>query len=98
MTPEQMLENTTAYLKNVEKAKRGYVAVGLPSEEVGGTVYGDGQTVAQWGRSMNTVQAFPVDHFSGLPLPLKKMILTGPLLSSLRMFSSAARKQSRRLA
>ncbi len=28
MTPEQMLENTTAYLKNVEKAKRGYVAVG----------------------------------------------------------------------
>jgi len=28
MTPEQMLENTTAYLKNVEKAKRGYVARG----------------------------------------------------------------------
>ena len=49
MTPEQMLEKTTAYLKNLEKAKSGYVAVGLPSEEVGGTVYDDGQTVAQVG-------------------------------------------------
>jgi len=49
MTPEQMLENTTAYLKNLEKAKRGHVAVGLPSEEVGGTVYADGQTVTQVG-------------------------------------------------
>jgi len=49
MTPEQMLKNTTAYLKNLEKAKSGYIAVGLPSEEVGGTVYDDGQTVVQVG-------------------------------------------------
>ena len=49
MTPEQMLKNTTAYLKNLEKAKSGYIAVGLPSEEVGGKVYGDGMTVLQVG-------------------------------------------------
>jgi len=49
MTPEQMLENTTAYLKNLEKAKRGYIAVGLPSEEVGGKVYDNGMTVIRIG-------------------------------------------------
>ena len=49
MTPEQMLKNTTAYLKNLEKAKRGYIAVGLPSEEVGGKVYDNGMTVIRIG-------------------------------------------------
>jgi hypothetical protein len=49
MTPEQMLEKTSAYLSNLEKAKSGYIAVGLPSEEVGGTVYGDGMTVIRIG-------------------------------------------------
>ena len=49
LTPEQMLANTRAYLANLEKAKRGFVAVGLPSEEVGSKVYGDGQTVATVG-------------------------------------------------
>ena len=49
MTPEQMLKNTAAYLKNLEKAKSGYVAVGLPSEKVGGKVYGNGMTVIKIG-------------------------------------------------
>lgn len=49
LTPEQMLKNTTAYQKNLEKAKRGYVAVGLPSEKVGGKVYGNGMTVISIG-------------------------------------------------
>jgi len=44
-----MLDRTGAYLANLEKAKRGHVAVGLPSEEVGGQVYGDGMTVIQVG-------------------------------------------------
>jgi len=72
MTPEQMLENTTAYLKNLEKAKRGHVAVGLPSEEVGGTVYGDGQTVAQVGAQHEYGAGVPRRSFLRTPFDIKK--------------------------
>jgi len=98
MTPEQMLENTGAYLKNVEKAKRGYVAVGLPSEEVGGTVYADGQTVAQVGAQHEYGAGVPRRSFLRTPFGIKKMTLTKLSQNSLKMFSSAARKQSRRWA
>jgi hypothetical protein len=72
MTPEQMLENTTAYLKNLEKAKRGYVAVGLPSEEVGGTVYDNGQTVAQVGAQHEYGAGVPRRSFLRTPFAVKK--------------------------
>ena len=72
MTPEQMLENTSAYLKNVEKAKRGYVAVGLPSEEVGGTVYEGGQTVAQVGAQHEYGAGVPRRSFLRTPFAVKK--------------------------
>ena len=72
MTPEQMLENTGAYLKNLEKAKRGHVAVGLPSEEVGGTVYDDGQTVAQVGAQHEYGAGVPRRSFLRTPFAVKK--------------------------
>ena len=72
MTPEQMLENTGAYLKNVEKAKRGYVAVGLPAEEVGGTVYADGQTVTQVGAQHEYGAGVPRRSFLRTPFAVKK--------------------------
>ena len=72
MTPEQMLENTTAYLKNLEKAKRGYVAVGLPADEVGGTVYDDGQTVAQVGAQHEYGAGVPRRSFLRTPFDIKK--------------------------
>ena len=72
MTPEQMLKNTTAYLKNLEKAKRGYVAVGLPAEEVGGTVYDDGQTVAQVGAQHEYGAGVPRRSFLRTPFDIKK--------------------------
>ena len=72
MTPEQMLKNTTAYLKNLEKAKRGYIAVGLPAEEVGGTVYDDGQTVAQVGAQHEYGAGVPRRSFLRTPFAVKK--------------------------
>ena len=72
MTPEQMLENTAAYLKNLEKAKRGYIAVGLPSEEVGGTVYDNGQTVAQVGAQHEYGAGVPRRSFLRTPFSAKK--------------------------
>lgn len=48
-TPEEMLKLVENYAKNIVEAKRSYVAVGLPSEKVGGKVYGDGMTVIRVG-------------------------------------------------
>ena len=79
MTPEQMLKNTTAYLKNLEKAKRGYVAVGLPAEEVGGTVYDDGQTVAQVGAQHEYGAGVPRRSFLRTPFTAKQDDLTAAI-------------------
>jgi hypothetical protein len=72
MTPEKMLKNTAEYLINLEKAKRGYVAVGLPSEEVGGKVYSDGQTVAQVGAQHEYGAGVPRRSFLRTPFDIKK--------------------------
>jgi hypothetical protein len=79
MTPEQMLKNTTAYLKNLEKAKRGHVAVGLPAEEVGGTVYDDGQTVAQVGAQHEYGAGVPRRSFLRTPFTAKQDDLTAAI-------------------
>jgi len=44
-----MLERTTAYAKNIRVALRSHVAVGLPSEKIGGKIYGEGMTIAAVG-------------------------------------------------
>ena len=49
MKPEEVLKKTTSYLNNLEKAKRIKVKVGLPSEKIGGKVYGDGTSILQVG-------------------------------------------------
>lgn len=38
-TPQQMLANVGAYLKNMEDAKSKHVMVGLPKDKVGGKIY-----------------------------------------------------------
>ena len=72
LTPEQMLANTRAYLANLEKAKRGFVAVGLPSEEVGSKVYGDGQTVATVGARHEYGAGVPRRSFLRVPFTTKR--------------------------
>jgi hypothetical protein len=72
LTPQQMMANTTAYLKNLEKAKAGFVAVGLPAEEVGGTIYGDGQTVATVGARHEYGVGVPRRSFLRVPFTTKK--------------------------
>ena len=79
MTPEQMLKNTGAYLKNLEKAKRGYIAVGLPAEEVGSTVYDDGQTVAQVGAQHEYGAGVPRRSFLRTPFTAKQDDLTAAI-------------------
>lgn len=64
MKPEEFLKKTTSYLNNLEKAKRLKVKVGLPSEKIGGKVYGDGTSILQvgiwheYGRGNNPMRSF----------------------------------------
>ena len=74
LTPEQMLANTRAYLANLEKAKRGFVAVGLPSEEVGSKVYG---SIVQPGATYTMTDADKADEHNGKRI--KNAIASGNL-------------------
>ena len=49
MTPEDTLNKMNSYLDNMRYAKKHAAFVGLPKDKVGGTIYGDGQTVIQIG-------------------------------------------------
>jgi len=76
MTPEQTLKKTKQYERELKKAMGGYIAVGLPSDKVGGQVYGDGETVMQVGAAHEYgVGNMPERSFLRLPFSLKKVDL-----------------------
>ena len=72
LTPEQMVASTAAYLKNLEKARSAFVAVGLPAEKIGGKVYGEGQTVATVGARHEYGAGVPRRSFLRVPFETKK--------------------------
>jgi len=49
MKPQEFLRKTTAMAKQLKDIRRKAVFVGLPSERVGGKVYGDGNSIIQIG-------------------------------------------------
>lgn len=49
LTPQQMTKHVAQYAKNMEKALRSTVKVGLPQGKVGSKVYDSGATVLQIG-------------------------------------------------
>lgn len=68
MKPEELLKKTQQMAKNIQAAKRGYVAVGLPLEKVGGKVYRDGMSVIDIG-AIHEYGAPPNPRRSFLRLP-----------------------------
>jgi len=72
LTPQQMLERTKDMAQNIDKARRGVVAVGLPKEKVGSTIYGDGETVISVGASHEYGIGVPRRSFLRLPFRAKK--------------------------
>ena len=64
MNPADFLRMTTAYLNQMEKAKRSVVKVGLPIEKVGSKIYGPGLTIItvgawhEYGFGNNPVRSF----------------------------------------
>jgi hypothetical protein len=71
LTLEQMLKKTGAMARAIETARRDHVAVGLPSERVGGKIYGDGETVISVGASHEFGAGVPRRSFLRLPFAAK---------------------------
>jgi len=64
MKPADFLKMTTAYLNQMEQAKKSVVKVGLPIEKVGSKIYGPGLTIItvgawhEYGFGNNPVRSF----------------------------------------
>lgn len=73
MTPEDMLKKTTAYYKNLLKAEKMSVVVGLPKETASSKVYKDHQSVIQVGASHEYgANGLPRRSFLNMPFNVKK--------------------------
>jgi hypothetical protein len=76
VTPAEMLRITDAYKKNLRKASKASVAVGLPVETASGKVYGDGTTVLRIG----AIHEYGLGHnprrsFLNVPFQTKKDVI-----------------------
>lgn len=70
---DRNLKKLKQYASSLEQAKRKVVAVGLPSEEVGGKIYGDGTSIIDIGAAHEYGQGqLPARSFLRLPFQLKK--------------------------
>jgi phage gpG-like protein len=90
MKPEDTLKKTTAYLQNLEDAKRLALAVGLPKGKATSKIYGDGMTVVsvaaihEYGAGNN-----PTRSFLRIPYKIKKDAIRKLLIS---LFKGVAEK------
>lgn len=88
MTPEEMLKKTTAYADNLEKAMSKHVAVGLPSEKVGGKAYGNGMSIIEVGAI----------HEYGAGNNPRRSFLRTPFIQQRDQFNQAVARQFRDVA
>jgi len=75
LKPERLLKKTTAYLKNLEAAKRLSVMVGLPIEKVGGEIYKTGESIIEVGASHEYGAGVPMRSFLRMPFAVKADVL-----------------------
>lgn len=75
ITPQEMLKKTTAYYRELKRAKKMHVAVGLPVDKVGNKIYGDGMSIFRIGAI----------HEFGATFDVKGLSITIPQRSFLRV-------------
>ena len=76
MKPEDTLKKVTDYLKNLEKAKRLHIAVGLPKGEATSKIYGNGNTVVDIGTIHEFGLGNPKRSFLNTPFRINKEKIT----------------------
>ena len=81
MKPEETLKLTTAFLANLEKAKKMHVAVGLPKGEATSKIYNSGKNVVDIGTFHEFAITKPVRSFLRVPFLVKNDEIVKTLLS-----------------
>ena len=97
LTPKQMLEHTKEMAQNIAKAQRGVVAVGLPKEEVGSKVYGDGESVITVGAAHEYGAGVPRRSFLRTPFNEKKDEIDDAVSTQFRDVFEQGKKAERAL-
>ena len=85
LTPAAMLAYTTGMADRLDQIKKKAVFVGLPSEKVGGKVYGDGMTILRIG----AIHEYGVPH-RGIP---QRSFLRAPFRIKRKELNEATAKQ-----
>lgn len=91
VSPQEMLKRTTAWAKNIDNAGRASVAVGLPSEKVGGEVYGNGETVISVGAAHEYGAGVPRRSFLRAPFQINKGIMDAAIADQFRAVAEKGR-------
>lgn len=85
LSPEEMQRHTAKMAGNIKKARSARVAVGLPKENVGGKVYGDGMTVIQVGASHEYGAGVPRRSFLRVPFRIKEKEMQAAIVKQFRL-------------
>jgi len=97
VSPQEMMRRTKEWAKNIEKARSSSVAVGLPVENVGGKIYGDGESVISVGAAHEYGAGVPRRSFLRVPYQVQKDLIARTINSSLGMLPKKAKTQKEHL-
>jgi hypothetical protein len=85
LTPEKMLKKAQAYEKNMRDAKKGYVAVGLPTEKASKRIYENGKSVIDIGASHEYGIKVPIRSFLSLPFDVRKQEISDAIVAQFKL-------------
>lgn len=94
LTPSEMLRSTEALLSGMEEAKSKAVFVGLPKENAGGQIYGDGRSILDNGavHEYGTANGkIPERSFLRVPFQVKEKEIGGALVQQFTAIAEGRR-------
>lgn len=99
MRPEETIKLVTQYIKNLEKAKKSAIYVGLPKEKVGGKVYGTGINVIEVG-AIHEFGSGPIPQrsFLRVPFSVKQKELEKALTNQFRLVATQGKDATKALS
>ena len=99
-TPQKMLDKTNRYFDELQAAKTMSVVVGLPSEKVGGKVYGDGNSIIKIGaiHEFGAVDgSIPRRSFLRVPFKTKRKVIDDQIASQFKQLSQGKKTAAQAL-
>jgi len=97
VSPQEMMRRTKEWAKNIEKARNSSVAVGLPAENVGGKIYGDGESVISVGAAHEYGAGVPRRSFLRVPYQVQKDLIARTINQQFRDVAEKGKDPKRAL-